>query len=176
MGATDRSRVAPAPLGANGLGGRDRWGGVARPPSSRATDALLDRALQSEASMLTPRLAIIALLAAGTMQAGCFAGGEVRATYTAPSPRLVWVSPGIWVVADYEHPVFYDSGYYWMYSDGVWLRSDHYAGTFVRVAVIPPVLLHIHRPQVYVRYRVPHGARVRVIDHRRDHDRPRRRR
>ena len=126
--------------------------------------------------MLGTRLAIIAILGVASAQGGCVAGTEVRATYAAPTPHLVWVSPGIWVVSDYDRPVFYDSGYYWLYDDGAWLRSDYYAGTFVRVSVIPPILLRIHRPHVYVRYRAPHGSRVRVIDHRRDRHPPSRRR
>jgi hypothetical protein len=120
--------------------------------------------------MSTIRAIAVALaLSTGVSATACIGGAEVRATAVAPAPRLVWVAPGIWVIEDHDRPVFYDGTYYWMYSDG-WYRSDLYYDGFVRVSVVPPIVLGIHRPHAYVRYRAPRGARVRVIDHR--HHRP----
>ncbi len=70
---------------------------------------------------------------------GCFAtvGDDGRArgradfTLTFPEvlPPLVIVQPGVSVVSDYEHEVFYADGYYWVRQDGTWYRSqDHRRG------------------------------------------------
>jgi hypothetical protein len=115
------------------------------------------------------KIASVALafaLAGGVGGTACIGGAEVRATAVAPAPRLVWIAPGVWVVEHYDRPVFYDGAYYWLYAGG-WYRSDYVDGDFVGVSVVPPIVLQIHRPHAYVRYRAPRGARVRVIDHRR---------
>jgi hypothetical protein len=91
---------------------------------------------------------------------GC-AGGEVEsgATVRVTSPELVAVSPGVQVVADADEPLFYADGYYWLYRDGVWLRSDSYRGGFARMDVnmVPSEVREIPQPQVYAHYR-RHGG------------------
>ncbi len=133
-------------------------------------------------------LTVGAALALGLPVSACLAPGEahVSARVSASPPTLAYVGPGLWVVSDYDEPLFYSDGYYWLYRDGVWLRSSTFTGSYVRVSahVVPRPVLRVDRPHRYVRYhpprhaRVHHGpppghARVRVRDHRhverRDH-------
>lgn len=81
--------------------------------------------------------------------------GSASATVVAPSPDLVYVSPGVQVIADYDEPVFYTDGYYWRYYGGVWYRSHDWRGGWA-YASPPRPLLRIDRPYAYVRYR-PRG-------------------
>jgi hypothetical protein len=80
------------------------------------------------------------------------------------SPELVTVSPGVEVVADADEPLFYADGYYWLYRDDTWLRSDSYRGGFVRVdfAYVPQPIRTIQRPQVYAQYRRHHGGTMQA--------------
>jgi hypothetical protein len=117
-------------------------------------------------------LACIAALFAGALAlsaTGC-APAEVRVSAAVTTPRLVWIGPGIWVVEDYPWSVYYHDGFYWMYRDGLWYRSDYYSDGYVRIGirVVPVSVVRIHRPHRYVRYRAPRHARVRVIEKRRD--------
>ena len=49
------------------------------------------------------------LLAAAVAASGCAA----TVTSDAYGPDLVYVSPGVQVIADYHEPIFYSDGYYW---------------------------------------------------------------
>jgi hypothetical protein len=88
--------------------------------------------------------------------AGC-AGGE--ATYsgevTVTSPELVAIQPGVEVVADADEPLFYSDGYYFLYRDGMWLRSDSYRGGFARIDVqmVPDQLRRLPEPRHYAHFR-----------------------
>lgn len=121
--------------------------------------------------------ALVALAVAGS---GCVVSGSVRSSAYVETPSMVLVEPGVYVVADYDRPVFYNDGFYWLYTDGYWMRSYSYSGGFVRVRSVPYGVRRIHRPYSYVRYR-PRGSvryyntprrgeRVRVYD-RRGYDR-----
>ena len=116
---------------------------------------------------LETTLLVIALAVGSPAVAGC--AGSTAVVATAPSPRLVWIADGIWIVEDYPYPVYYHDGFYWRFTDGVWYRSDWYADGFVRVTGAPAVIVHVHRPHRYTRYRAPRGVDVRPIPHRRDH-------
>lgn len=102
--------------------------------------------------MLRTSLILGGLLALG-VTTGCYAraGGGVTATYSTPD--LVYVSPGVQVVANYDYPVFYSSGYYWRYNSGVWLRSPYWNRGFVRVRTVPVRVRGIRNPHRYVRVR-----------------------
>jgi hypothetical protein len=102
--------------------------------------------------------ALVALSVAGS---GCLVSGSVRtsAYVEEEPPDMVLVEPGVYVLADYDRPVFYTNGYYWLYSDGYWLRSYSYGGGFVRVRGVPYGVRRIHRPYAYVRYRPTARAR-----------------
>lgn len=110
----------------------------------------------------------IAMLAA--LATGCVAGGEVgySVAYAAPAPNLVYVAPGVQVIADYDYPVFFADGVYWRYDGGVWYRSRRYTGGWAITYDVPVTVRHIDRPATYVHYRATAVARTRapVRDHR----------
>jgi hypothetical protein len=122
---------------------------------------------------------LIPTLMALTLAGGCVVSGHAHVrsrAYVDPQPELVYVSPGVYVIADYSEPVFYSDNYYWLYRDGYWYRSGYYTGGWVRVRSTPYVISRIDRPHAYVRYRGEGRARVRVRDQRdgRSHDSGRR--
>src|SRR5215831_1076046 len=95
---------------------------------------------------------------------GCAATGEVGVAYAAPAPDLVYVGPGVQVIADYDYPVFFSNGLYWRYDGGVWYRSRSYAGGWAVTYDVPVAVRHVDRPAAYVHY---HGRAVaQARDHR----------
>jgi len=103
---------------------------------------------------------------AGVVQTGCVI--RARAGVAAPAPNMVMVD-GVWVVEDYDQPVFYDSGFYWWYSGGLWYRSTYYNGGWVRVSTVPVRIRTIRQPRRYVRYRSSRPAQRRSVNaYRRD--------
>src|SRR5262245_11258211 len=95
------------------------------------------------------------LLLAGALTTGCAA----TVAADAYGPDLVYVSPGVQVIADYGEPIFYSDGFYWRYAGGVWYRSTYYTGGWVYAR--PPVaVLSINQPYAYRYYR-PAGWRGR---------------
>jgi len=110
--------------------------------------------------MLRLSLAFTGLtLLAGTTSA-CIVHGRVGARVEA-EPAMVEVSPGVMVIEDYDEPVFYSDGYYWMYSGGVWMRSGYHNRGWVRGYAAPRGVISIRNPRAYVRYRARPGV-VRV--------------
>jgi hypothetical protein len=100
----------------------------------------------------------------GGALSGCYASGDVgaSATYTTPAPSgevyastpdLVTVSPDVQVVADYDEPVFFSSGFYWRFYDGGWYRSNNYASGWSYYERPPVAVLRIDRPYTYAHYR-----------------------
>jgi hypothetical protein len=117
-------------------------------------------------------LALGGAVAAGAGCAGGTAGYSVSASYA--SPDLAYVSPGVYVVQDYDEPVFYTNNAYWRYDDsGRWYVSSRYNGGW-RYSAPPRALYTIRQPRSYVHYRgnVRYEARpnggIRVRDHRRN--------
>jgi len=110
--------------------------------------------------MLRTSLILGGLLALATTT-GCYARGTagVRASYAAP--ELVYVSPGVQVVADYDVPVFYSQGFYWRYNSGVWMRSRIHNRGFVRVHTVPVAVRGIRYPHRYVHVRARGHVRQR---------------
>ncbi len=102
------------------------------------------------------RIIYTALLVAA-VATGCAGSGTVgyHATYAAPAPDLVYVSPGVQVIADYDEPIFYSDSYYWRFYGGTWYRSHSYTGGWV-YARPPRAVVSIDRPYAYARYR-PNG-------------------
>ncbi len=110
--------------------------------------------------MLRLSLAFTGLtLLAGTTS-GCIVHGRVGARVEA-EPALVEVSPGVMVIEDYDEPVFYSDGYYWMNSGGIWMRSSYHNHGWVRGYAAPRAVIGIRNPRAYVRYRARPGV-VRV--------------
>jgi hypothetical protein len=118
------------------------------------------------------RIILAALVTSAALAGGCAGegvyytgGGAVTATTVAPD--LVYVSPGVQVVANYEYPVFYADNYYWRYDNGLWYRSSWYTGGWA-YATPPRTVMTIDRPYAYRYYRpsgyASGGAYVR--DHR----------
>jgi hypothetical protein len=77
-------------------------------------------------------------------------GGTLTATTVAPD--LVYVGPGVQVIADYDEPVFYADRHYWRFDGGRWYRSSWYTGGWV-YASPPRAVLSIERPHTYRYYR-----------------------
>jgi hypothetical protein len=109
-----------------------------------------------------------------SLTGGCLVSGTVRTHAYATTPDLVYVQPGVQVVADYDEPVFYSDGYYWRYYDNTWYRSDYYSGGWVRYRNVPRAVVTINHPYAYVHYHARGNAnghynnnRPRVEDHRR---------
>ncbi|MEO8704637.1 MAG: hypothetical protein ABI867_31570 [Kofleriaceae bacterium] len=118
------------------------------------------------------RLLLTAALLAG-FATGCYAttgtgyyGGTVTATTVAPD--LVYVSPGVQVIADYDEPVFYADGFYWRESGGTWYRSSYHTHGWAYAAP-PRTVISIQNRHGYSHYR-PAGYVRR--DHRYQQSRP----
>ncbi len=108
--------------------------------------------------MLRLSLALSGLTLLASTTSGCIVHGRVGARVEA-EPAMVEVSPGVMVIEDYDEPVFYSDGYYWLYSDGIWLRSSYHNGGWVRWNNVPRGIVSIRSPRAYVRYRGRAGVR-----------------
>jgi hypothetical protein len=99
---------------------------------------------------------ILTVLFASVLASGCYAtastgyGGTVTATTVAPD--LVYVSPGVQVIADYDEPIFYADGFYWRETGGVWYRSSYHTHGWSYYAP-PRTIVSIRDRGVYRRYR-----------------------
>lgn len=110
--------------------------------------------------MLRISLILGGLIALGTTT-GCYVHGRTRVAATYSTPDLVYVGPGVSVVADYDYPVFYSQGFYWRYNNGLWMRSRLYNRGFVRVRTVPVVVRQIRYPHRYVHVRARGHVRSR---------------
>lgn len=91
---------------------------------------------------------------------------------TQPTIMLVYIEPGVWIIENYDEPVFYYGDYYWTYRNNYWYRSHYYYGGWVRAR--PPRHFHrIHHPRSYIHYRAPARTDRRTITRVRDHRRQR---
>lgn len=98
---------------------------------------------------------LITLLITAGLAAGCATSGYgtyyASATYTTPD--LVYVAPGVRVIANYDVPIFYSGGAYWLYDRGYWYRSPRYTGGWVYVPRPPHAIASIRSPYVFRYYR-----------------------
>jgi hypothetical protein len=115
-------------------------------------------------------------VAAASLVSACGPAHVGVVATAAVEPRLVWVSPGIWIVEDSPVAVYFIDGFYWRFVDGIWYRSSWYDDGFARVDVriVPRLVVSSYNPRVHVRYRAPAHVHVRPIH--RTHRSPRRRR
>ena len=69
-------------------------------------------------------------------------------------PALVVVSPGVMVVPDYDREIFFVNGFYWYNDGGIWFRTRHHRGGWVRVhgRYVPRTIVRYPRGR-YVRFR-----------------------
>lgn len=128
--------------------------------------------------MLVKRIITLALaVGAVALLAGCTGRATYRAqatTYSKPAdgyavvhtrPTMVHVRPGVWVVEDRSHPVFYSHGHYYRYDSGIWYRSSYVNHGFARVRAraVPHAVLRVDRPRRYRHYQAPVRRSVRVV-------------
>ena len=129
------------------------------------------------------RYAILATIATLAIGASCVPT-EVSGTAYYASPDLVYVSPGVQVVADYDYPVFYADNVYWRYEGGIWYRSRWHDRGWIHAGYVPNGVARIDHPWGYAHYGVggyaragyarpvprasyrPYSYRPRVYDHR----------
>jgi len=82
--------------------------------------------------------------------AACAGRATVAVTHV---PDLVYVAPGVHVIADYDEPIFYADGFYWWFYEGAWYRSTYYTGGWTFAASPPIVVVRIGEPYRYRHYR-----------------------
>lgn len=95
---------------------------------------------------------------------GCVVSGTMRTHAYVTTPDMVEINSGVYVIQDYDQPVFYSDSYYWRYDGGVWYRSGYYDRGWYRVDVVPTRVRTIDHPYGYVHYRG--NGRAVVRDHR----------
>lgn len=95
---------------------------------------------------------LLAALLSALLVVGCTASARVHGSARVSSPDLVYVSPGVQVIANYREPIFYSDNYYWRYSGNVWYRSSIHTSGWVRYQA-PSAIVRIERPSAYVYYR-----------------------
>jgi hypothetical protein len=83
---------------------------------------------------------------------GCAGTAQIHGSASMTTPELVYVSPGVQVIADYNEPIFYSDSYYWRFSGNVWYRSSIHTGGWVRYQA-PVAILRIERPSAYIHFR-----------------------
>lgn len=125
--------------------------------------------LRSTNHLPLSRTLLVAAGIAGLFSAGCVARVRHHAhvEYVEPvvvsqpvvyeSPTLVYVSPGVYVVQNYDAAVYYSDGYYWSYRDGIWYQTAYWGEPWIvvqHVHVVPTVIVHQDH-HAYVHY---HGA------------------
>ncbi len=108
------------------------------------------------------RLLIMFALTASALAAGCAGRGTVAYSsgVAYQQPSLAYVSPGVYVVADYNEPVFYSDNSYWLYRNNNWYRSNYYDRGWTSYSRPPRAVIGIQRPYAYVRYRPSERYRV----------------
>jgi hypothetical protein len=101
-----------------------------------------------------------------TAHGSAYAEADAPVVFTS-EPTLVEVDSGVWVVRDYDQPVYFVDDDYWVFRDGIWYRSHSYEGGWARVDVnvIPAVIVHRdHR--MFVHYHGAATAQTRVAPRR----------
>src|SRR4051812_37100655 len=93
--------------------------------------------------------------------AGCASSGTNGYDIGYNAPELVYIEPGVQVIANYGVPVFYASDYYWRYDAGTWYRSTDWRRDWIRVHAPPVAVARVEHPATYAHYRVPPPAEVR---------------
>lgn len=111
---------------------------------------------------------LIPLILGATLAGACGAGTTYTASATLATPDLVYVSPGVYAVANYSDPIYYADNHYWRYDDGYWYRSRNYTSGWTYAPRPPVVISRIDRP--YARYYRDRG-RVQVDNRYRPNDR-----
>jgi hypothetical protein len=103
------------------------------------------------------KLVFLGALAAFVSSAACYVEPHHYPYNYYNRYGLVTIAPGVSVVADYDYPVFYSAGSFWLFDRGLWYRSAHPYGGWV-YSVPPPAVLGLNNPSAYVHYH-PYGYR-----------------
>ena len=76
---------------------------------------------------------------------------------------FVSIRPGLWVVTDYDYPIYYYEGFYWGLYGGVWYRRTDLDMSWVRVVpqAVPLAVVRIRHDR-YVHYRPQRSSTVHV--------------
>jgi hypothetical protein len=89
----------------------------------------------------------------------------VEVEYTEPQ-ALVYVSPEVQVVEEFDYPVFFYSGLYYRQEGGLWYSSGYHDRGWVESVSTPNYVTSIERPESYVHYRANVNARPGEIGYR----------
>jgi hypothetical protein len=118
------------------------------------------------------KLALLLAFVPGLAFAQVFATAQVRIDLPVVLPQLVVVSPGIQVVPDVDHEVFFVNGFYWARHDRGWVRSKSHRHGWVVVPArhVPPGLVRIP-PGHYRRWKPDRDVHWHARHARHDHDR-----
>jgi hypothetical protein len=123
-------------------------------------------------------LALALLPAAAAAQASASVGASAKFQLDLPIflPQLVVVTPGVQVVPDVDHEVFFTDGFYWTRHGNGWYRSRSHRGGWVLVpARHVPTKIGRLPPGKYKRWKPAKAERLDRRDDdrglRRDHDR-----
>lgn len=66
---------------------------------------------------------------------------------------MAYLGNGVYVIADYEEPIFYSNGFYWYNANGYWYRSRNYTSGWVYVDRPAYSVSLIRNPYAYRHYR-----------------------
>jgi hypothetical protein len=125
------------------------------------------------------KLALLALLFPGLAFSQVSMSAGIRIDLPVVLPQLVVVTPGVQVVPEVEHEVFFVNGVYWARDDGRWYRSrSHRGGWVVAPLRVVPVSIKKIPPGHYKRWNPAKGHyhhKKHRHDDRRDHRRADRR-
>ena len=101
-------------------------------------------------------LSKIASLLIAVSLAACSGSGYYRTSGTvavsSSAPDMAYVSDGVYVIANYDEPIFYTDGYYWYNNNGYWYRSSNYTSGWVSVSQPSYRLRVISNPVAYRHY------------------------
>jgi hypothetical protein len=94
---------------------------------------------------------------------------ELRLALPIVLPQLVVVSPGVQVVPDVDHEVFFVDGWYWVRHDAGWYRSRSHRGGWILVGPghVPARLVSIP-PGKYRRWKPDKERREQIREDRKE--------
>ncbi len=120
--------------------------------------------------MIAPKTLVLSIVVAAALAPALAsaqgASVEFRLDLPVVLPQLVVVSPGVQVVPDVDHEVFFVDGWYWVRQDAGWYRSRSHRGGWVLVGprAVPSRLVSIP-PGKYRRWKpAPAAYRERGDD------------
>jgi hypothetical protein len=115
------------------------------------------------------KLALLALVVPGLAFSQVSMSAGIRFDLPVVLPQLVVVTPGVLVVPEVEHEVFFVNGVYWARDDGRWYRSrSHRRGWVVAPYRVVPVSIREIPPGHYKRWNPGKGHYHQKKSHRHD--------